>query len=264
MTWSEELFRIFGRDPGLPPPNYEEHTEILPPESLEKANAASERCLQRGEPYDTDLEFVRPDGARGWIIAHGEARRDENGRIVGLRGTIFDNTGKKKAEERARKSLNRESALRQIDEKILGGANFREALDIACDAIVEMGYRMCWVGLAEPDYTIRPVAFRGFDGGFLTELQLRWDESPQGNVPAGIAIRTERTYVCPDIPASSLYGPWREKAEKVGYRSSATIPMKSTEGTIGCLTVFNEHVGDFRRRRSSTWRRLPSNARWLL
>ena len=142
------------------------------------------------------------------------------------------------------RSLRFETALRQIDEKILGGANFREALDIACDAIVEMGYRMCWVGLAEPDYTIRPVAFRGFDGGFLTELQLRWDESPQGNVPAGIAIRTERTYVCPDIPASSLYGPWREKAEKVGYRSSATIPMKSTEGTIGCLTVFNEHVGD--------------------
>ena len=143
------------------------------------------------------------------------------------------------------RSLRFETALRQVNEKILGGANFREALEIACDAIVEMGYRMCWVGLAESDYTIRPVTVRGFEEGFLAELQLRWDESPQGNIPAGIAIRTERTYVCPDIPASSLYKPWREKAEKVGYRSSVTIPLKSQEETVGCLAVLREHVGGF-------------------
>ena len=150
------------------------------------------------------------------------------------------------SEERVQRGFNLETALRRIDRKVLEGANFREALEIACGAVVEIGYRMCWVGLAEPDYTIRPVGVRGFDGGVLTELQLRWDESPQGNVPAGIAIRTERTYVCPDVLASSLYGPWREKAEKVGYRSSATIPLKiAEEGIIGCLTVFREQVGDF-------------------
>ncbi len=244
VTWSDELYRIFGCNPGLPPPNYEEHSKILTPASLDVMNAAIGKTVKDGEPYDIELEILRPDGTRGWINARGEARRDENGRIVGLRGTALDITEKKKAEERIQKGVRLQAALRKIDASILKGANFREVLDIACEAVVDMGYRMCWVGLAEPDCTILPVAFRGFVGGFLTELQLRWDESPQGNVPAGIAIRTEQTYVCPNIPASSLYGPWRERAEKVGYRSSVTIPLKHTEGTIGCLAVLSEHVGD--------------------
>ncbi|MBF8258829.1 MAG: multi-sensor hybrid histidine kinase [Actinobacteria bacterium] len=246
VTWSKGLFRIFGRDPGLPPPNYEEHTEILPPESLEKANAAIERCLQRGEPYELDLEFFRPDGARGWIIAHGEARRDENGRIVGLRGTVFDNTVKKKTEEQLRKILSWESALRKTNEKILSGIDFKEVFEIACDAIMEMGYRMCWIGLAEPDQTVRPIASRGFDEGYLETIRVRWDESPEGRGPTGIAIRTGRLYVMQDLQGENLYAPWREAALQRGYHSSAAIPLKlSEEDLIGCLTIYSERKDAF-------------------
>lgn len=152
---------------------------------------------------------------------------------------------REEALERERR-LRIETALRQIDEKVLSGAKYLDALDIACDTIVGLGYRMCWIGLAEPDYIIRPVAARGFDRRLLDELTFRWDESPQGNVPAGIAVRTGKTYVCPDIRTASLYEPWRMKAGEIGYRSSATIPLiSSEEGTIGILTVFSERVGDF-------------------
>ena len=164
------------------------------------------------------------------------------------RTTELDRTNqmlREEALERERR-LRIETALRQIDEKILSGAKYLDALDIACDTIVGLGYRMCWIGLAEPDYIIRPVAARGFDRRFIDELTLRWDESPQGNVPAGIAVRTGETYVCPDILTASLHELWREKAGEIGYRSSATIPLISPEeGTIGVLTVFSERVGDF-------------------
>ena len=241
VIWSEELFRIFGRDPKLPPPNYEEHAEILPPESLEKTNIAIEKCIRSGEPYELDLEFVRPDGTRGWLIAHGEAKRDEHGRIVGLRGTVLDNTGKKKTEEQLRKRLNSESALREIDAKILKGANFREALGIACDAIVDMGYHMCWIGLAEPDFSVRPIEWRGFDTGYLDRMIFRWDESPEGMGPTGVAIRTGRPYVCPDILTDGIYAPWRSEAVKRGFRSSASIPLSSGEDqTLGILHVYGK------------------------
>jgi PAS domain S-box-containing protein len=148
--------------------------------------------------------------------------------------------------ERLEKIIRIESALRRIEEKILAGADFQEALEIACDAVVEMGYRMCWVGLAEPDHSVRPVAVRGFEEGYLEKFRFRWDESPQGNFPAGIAIRTGKTYVCPDILTDPLYELWREMAGEIGYRSSATIPLfSSEEGTIGVLTVFSERIGDF-------------------
>jgi len=246
VTWSEELFRIFGRDPGLPPPNHEEHAEIMPPESLEKLNPSIEKCMQSGEPYELDLEVVRPDGTRGWIVARGEARRDEDGRIVGLRGTAIDNTERKKMEEQLRKSLNQEFALRRIDEKILSGVDFKEAVGIACDAIVDMGYRMCWIGQAMPDHTVLPVAYRGFNSGYLENIDFRWDDTPEGKGPTGISIRTGQPCVIQDIRQSSLYDPWREIALEHGYLSSASFPLKSGEEEVaGVLHVYSNRVGAF-------------------
>lgn len=245
VGWSGELYRIFGRDPALPPPNYEEHSKILTPASLEALNAAVAKTLEGGDPYDIELEILRPDGSTGWINARGEARRDENGGIFGIRGTALDITERKRAEERIEKGLRLQTALRKIDERILYGSGFAEALDIACDAILDLGYGMCWVGLAEPGFTIRPVAIRGVAGDLFGGLELRWDETPPGNVPAGIAIRTGRTYVCADIPASSLHPPWREAAQRAGYRSSVTIPLRHDEGAIGCIAIMRESAGGF-------------------
>jgi PAS domain S-box-containing protein len=98
VTWSEELYRIFGRDPALPAPGYEEHPRMLAPESYARMNAAIEKTRQTGEPYELDLELVRPDGMRKWITARGEAKRDFHGQIVGLRGTSLDITERKQAE----------------------------------------------------------------------------------------------------------------------------------------------------------------------
>jgi PAS domain S-box-containing protein len=79
--------------------------------------------------------------------------------------SFTDITEKEEVKERLEKIIRIESALRRIEEKILAGADFQEALEIACDAVVEMGYRMCWVGLAEPDHSGHPgrqgVAYRG-------------------------------------------------------------------------------------------------------
>ncbi len=146
---------------------------------------------------------------------------------------------REKAEEQIRKSLHRESALRKTNEKILSGINFNEVFGIACDAIVEMGYRMCWIGLAEADYTVRPIAARGFDEGYLETIRVRWDESPEGRGPSGIAIRTGRLCVIQDLQGENLYAPWREKAIERGYLSSAAFPMVSGEGeAIGVLNVY--------------------------
>ncbi len=246
VAWSEELCRIFGRDPGRPVPNFKDHAEVLPPESLEKLTAVVGKCVQSGEPYDLDLKFVRPDGTKGWINARGEARRDEEGRILGLRGTALDITERKKAEEQIQKGLKLEAALRKIDDRILRGGDFREALDVACDAILDLGHRMCWIGLAEPDFSVRPVASRGFDEGYLDRMKFRWDESPEGMGPTGISIRTGRTYLCSDILENRIYAPWQEEAARKGFRSAVSIPLRSGEGEpFGVLHVYSDTAERF-------------------
>jgi PAS domain S-box-containing protein len=99
VTWSEELYRIAGRDPSSRAPSYKEHQQLFTPESWARLNAAVEHALRSGEFYELDLEMVRPDGTIRWITARGEAVCDADDLSVGLRGTVQDITEYKQAEE---------------------------------------------------------------------------------------------------------------------------------------------------------------------
>jgi len=98
VSWSEELYRIAGRDPSLKAPSYKEHPQILTPASWTRLNAAVKSALRSGESYELDLEVVRPNGATRWITARSEAVRNAEGLVVALRGTVQDLTERKQAE----------------------------------------------------------------------------------------------------------------------------------------------------------------------
>ncbi len=96
VTWSEELYHIFGRDPSLPPPCNQEHAQTFFPEGRVRLQAAMEKALQKGIPYELDLELIRPEGSPRWVVARGESLRDGGGRITGLRGTTQDITERRR------------------------------------------------------------------------------------------------------------------------------------------------------------------------
>ena len=99
VTWSEELFRLAGRDPSLPAVSYERHPELYSVESWSRLRAAVDTSLQTGAPYELLLEMICADGSRRWVTARGEVERGSTGDIVGLRGTVQDITARKHAEE---------------------------------------------------------------------------------------------------------------------------------------------------------------------
>lgn len=102
-VWSEELYRILGRDPALPPADFLEVPRYFTPESWSRLAAAVDRCARDGTAYGIDAEVVRPDGRRRWVFARGEAIRDEHGRSVELHGTLQDITRHKEAQEEIRR-----------------------------------------------------------------------------------------------------------------------------------------------------------------
>jgi PAS domain S-box-containing protein len=99
VTWSEELYRIAGRDPALRAPAYKEHSRLFTVESWGKLSRAVEEAWRAGTPYELDLEMLRPDGTTRWVRSRGEAQRDNTGRIVRLRGTAQDITDRKQTEK---------------------------------------------------------------------------------------------------------------------------------------------------------------------
>lgn len=99
VVWSEELYRIAGLDPELPAPNYREQGRIYTPQSWNMAVAGVNKILQTKEPYELDLEMIRPDGTIRRVIARVEAEHEEDGSLLRLRGTVQDVTEHKRLEE---------------------------------------------------------------------------------------------------------------------------------------------------------------------
>ncbi|MFA7322062.1 MAG: ATP-binding protein [Dokdonella sp.] len=113
-VWSEEIYRIYGRDPTLPAAVYPEVKQYFTEESWAHLAETVEQALAQGLAYECDAEVLRPDGGRRWITARGEATRDAAGNIVKLHGTVQDITVRKLAEEQIR-SLNAELEQRVIE-----------------------------------------------------------------------------------------------------------------------------------------------------
>ncbi len=102
IRWSDELYRLHGRNPKLPPPkSWAEYAKLYTAESTEKLRAAIDKLQKDGTPFSLELEATSADGSRRWIAARGEAIYDAANRLVEVRGTSQDITQVKEL-ERAR------------------------------------------------------------------------------------------------------------------------------------------------------------------
>ena len=86
VEWTEELYRMYGFDPALPPPPYTEHMKLFTTESWKRLSTSLARTAETGIPYELELETVKDDGSNGWMWVRGEAVNNAEGQIIGVWG----------------------------------------------------------------------------------------------------------------------------------------------------------------------------------
>jgi two-component system CheB/CheR fusion protein len=95
VTWTDELYKMYGFDPSLPPPPYTEHQKLFTAESWEILSASLAKTRATGIPYELELKTLRRDGSNGWMWVRGETERDNEGKVIGLWGAAQDITERK-------------------------------------------------------------------------------------------------------------------------------------------------------------------------
>jgi two-component system CheB/CheR fusion protein len=100
LSWSDEAYRIFGREPQAFGATYEAFLEVVHPDDRAAVDAAYSASLRAGrDGYEIEHRVVR--GASGEIrVVHERCEhvRDPSGRIIGSVGMVLDITERKRAE----------------------------------------------------------------------------------------------------------------------------------------------------------------------
>ena len=122
-TLSEEVFRIFGRDPNSGGPAFAEMCAMCTPESARRLEGAVSQALSDGTSYEVDLEISMPDGSLRWIVGRGEVETWLDGKVASLRGTIQEITERKKNEQALTMSENRYRSLVRASAQIVWSTN---------------------------------------------------------------------------------------------------------------------------------------------
>jgi PAS domain S-box-containing protein len=102
--WSNEMYRIFGLDPGLTPPSSMEVVRRLDPEDAQCNTPLVEQAVRDRTGFETDYRLLLPNGPAKYIHVVGHPVVNASGDVIELVGTAMDVTERKRAEDSLRAS----------------------------------------------------------------------------------------------------------------------------------------------------------------
>jgi PAS domain S-box-containing protein len=106
VHWSDELYRIFGRDRAASV-TYDSVIQAVHPEDKGVLEDALERAWQGVRPFNIEFRIVRPDRAVRHLHSRGVVCRDPSGRPTRMYGTAQDISERKHAEDVLKESQER-------------------------------------------------------------------------------------------------------------------------------------------------------------
>ncbi len=225
-------------------------TELVPPDEVPYLVERYKKRL-KGEktPQRYELVLKGKDGREFYVDVSANLMiyEDKPADLIIVR----DITERKKQEEKIKRLYSLQKAVREINQILLRikeiGTEpelFRKICRILVEEIED--FKFSWIGFLEKEtFRVKPVAYAGFEKGYLSSVEVRWDKSEYDMGPTGMAVKERRPFVVNDIENDPRYSLWREEALKRGYRSSIVVPIVDEDKLFGTLTIYSSKKGAF-------------------
>ncbi len=163
--------------------------------------------------------------------------------------TIFEDISVRKIAEKELQKMNRTLKAMELSSQIMIRATDEITYlnDVCKNIVKECGYTMMWIGYAENDLnkSVKPVAYSGFEEGYLETLKITWADTERGRGPTGTAIRTGKPVMCKNMLTDPKFLPWREEAIKRGYASSLVLPLFYEDKVFGAISIYSKDYDPF-------------------
>ncbi len=102
ITWSDEMYHIFGVSPDTFSPNPESFINLIHPDDRSAMQSWINACITEEEPGELEFRINMPDGTIRFISGRGELMYDSDKKPAHVSGTAQDITNRKQAEEEIR------------------------------------------------------------------------------------------------------------------------------------------------------------------
>jgi PAS domain S-box-containing protein len=150
VTWSDELYRISGVDPGKLVPTYESILGHIHPDDRDALDDAVQRAIADRASYALDHRLVRPDGDVRWLHSRGNVSVDADGEPQRLYGVTIDITERRRSEQFLRDFIGNAShalgtpaaVILQAADVLADGNLGPEERDAAMDALLRQSRRL--------------------------------------------------------------------------------------------------------------------------
>ena len=106
LVWSDEIYRIFGYEPGAITPSVDAFYAAVHPDDRQLVRDDLLEAEKTGR-HNVIHRIIRPDGRIRHVHEFAQAEVDAEGKLIGLTGTVQDVTDQVKAEQRIRESEQR-------------------------------------------------------------------------------------------------------------------------------------------------------------
>lgn len=233
LQWSDEMYRMFGIEPGEVGPTYEAFRAAVHPDDREAMHAAH-MAARTGSKLDIEYRIVRPDGSLRWVRELGELECDAANTPIRITAAVLDVTDRNGNEVR-------HSLGRQLLETITSGRPLDEILDEAVRVLA----------ILEPQFT---AAVRLPGGPSLDPLTCALPvTASDGRIVAILELSANEGATC-DAARLDIFERMRDLIAIAFERDAGQRELRESEERFRLLaTGTNDAVWDYDVTRKRLW-----------
>jgi PAS domain S-box-containing protein len=196
-----------------------------------------------------DKRFIHKSGSTIWveIIISAFATHGEFAKLFMV--NLQDISERKANELKVLRLKDLYATANYCSQEIIHFSKESDLFAAICKHTVTIGkLKMAWIGLVDAQSNfVNPVASFGEAAlEYLDQIKISVNaDSEFGRGPTGVAIRENHPVWNPDLIQNNSSKPWRERAAKVGWRSSASLPIHRKARVIGAFNIYSNEASVF-------------------